>query len=77
MNKTIRKRINELMEGLQSIRDEIEMIADQEQEKYDNLPESLQSSERGETLESVIESLQSGMGSIDEAIEYFEEAISY
>lgn len=77
MNKTIRKRINELIEGLQSIRNEIEMIAEEEQEKFDNLPEGIQATERGENLEAAAEALQSGMDSIDEAIEYFQEAIAY
>ena len=77
MNKVIRKRINEIMENLQSLRDEIEMIADEEQEKFNNLPEGLQATERGEAFEGAIESLQSSMEEIDEAIEYLQEAIAY
>ena len=48
-------------ERLRKARDEIEAIKDEEQEAYDNLPESLQDGEQGEKMDENI-------GDLDEAI---------
>ena len=43
----------------------MEAIRDEEEEKYDNLPEGLQESEMGETLQEVYDKLDSIAGSLD------------
>ena len=48
MNKARRKQLSEIQEKLAELKDMIETVLDEEQEAYDNLPESLQESERGE-----------------------------
>ena len=45
MNKTRRKVIDKLMERIEDLRSDVEMILDEEQEAFDNIPESLQESE--------------------------------
>lgn len=50
MNKIGRKQIEAIINQLESLRDEIETLKDEEQEKYDNLPDSLQDSERGRNV---------------------------
>lgn len=42
MNSERRKRLAKICEQLEEIQVEIQAIADEEQECYDNLPESLQ-----------------------------------
>lgn len=69
MNKEQRKRLAELYEQLSSVLDEVESIKDDEECKYDNLPESLQDSEKGEQL-------QEGIDALDEVYSYLSDAQS-
>lgn len=57
MNNTRRKAIQAIMNKLEEIMEEIECIKDEEQEAFDNLPESIQTSERGEAMESAVYNL--------------------
>lgn len=51
MNATRRKELNKLIEQLEDIKSQIENLQQEEQDAYDNLPESLQDSERGERIQ--------------------------
>jgi len=62
MNATRRKTLNQVLDALETTRIELATLRDQEQECFDNLPESLQSAERGERMEECI-------GELDELIE--------
>ena len=73
MNKLRRKSLAEIvskLEELDSLREEIkEMlqgVIDEEQEAYDSMPESLQGSERGETMQEGIDSMQGVYEALDE-----------
>lgn len=68
MNKIGRKQIEAIINKIESLRDEIETLKDEEQEKYDNLPDSLQDSERGETLTNNVDNMETAYDSLDEAI---------
>lgn len=50
MNKQRRNRIAEALELISQARDILEEVKDEEQESYENLPESLQYGERGEQM---------------------------
>ena len=72
MNKLKRKSLAEIvskLEELDSLREEIkEMlqgVIDEEQEDLDNLPESLQYSEKGETMQEYIDSMQGVYDDLD------------
>lgn len=52
----------------------VEASLDEEQEKYDNMPESLQSGERGERLQEAIDALTAANEDLDEAISVLEQA---
>ena len=54
---------------------EIEEIKDEEQEAYDNLPESLQDGEKGEKMTDAVDNLDSAYSSLEDAIGYLDEAI--
>ncbi len=47
---------------------------DEEQEAFDNLPESLQETERGEKMSNAIEQMDYAISSIEDAIDNIEEA---
>ena len=73
MNAKTRKEIEKLTESLDEIMCAIENIQSEEEEKFNNLPEGIQDSERGEEFRSAIENLESAASSIEEAIDYLNE----
>ena len=62
--------INELIEKFEEIKaeaiDQLSEIRDEEQEAYDNLPESLQESERGENMQNCIDALEYFMSDLED-----------
>ena len=75
MNATRRKRIQEAIEQLDELKTIIEELHDEEQEAYDNLPESFQESERGEAMDAVADNLDSAMSSMEEVLDSLNAAI--
>lgn len=75
MNKQRRKEIEEITAQMQDLRDRLEAVMDEEQDSYDNLPESFRNGERGEAMYDAIDNLSSALGSIDEALDYAQSAI--
>ncbi len=75
MNAQRRKWINSVWDKLDELKSEIESIMEEEQEAYDNLPESIQDGERGEKMQEAIDNLSNSMDSIDEAISYLESSV--
>ena len=61
--------INELIEKFEEIKaeaiDQLSEIRDEEQDAYDNLPESLQESERGENMQNCIDALEYFMSDLE------------
>ena len=58
MNKQRRKEIAKAIDLIEQAREILEAVLDEEQEAFDNMPESLQSSERGETMEEYISTIE-------------------
>lgn len=75
MNKDRRKRIQNIIDRLTDLETEIEKIQDEEQEAYDNLPESLQECEKGERMSDAIDSLDHAFCSVGDTISYLDEVI--
>lgn len=59
MNDDRRKRIDEAMEHISAAREILDTVIAEEQEAFDNLPEGLQNSERGQKMEETADSLYS------------------
>lgn len=74
MNKLRRKQLSEIQTKLCELRDMIDTVISEEQEAYDNLPESLQEGERGEAMQTAIDAMESAMESCEEAESSLEEA---
>lgn len=72
MNAKVRNEIAKHIVSLNEIKDKVESIMENEQEKYDNMPEGLQDSERADEMLDVIDNLDSAVSSIEEAVEYLE-----
>lgn len=75
MNAIRRKEVKMLIESLTINREVLEGLQSEEQEAYDNLPESLQESERGERMSEIIGNFESALSSLDELIEYLESTL--
>lgn len=57
MNAMRRKHLARAIQMIYDAQEIIEMVKDEEQESYDNLPEGIQDSERGETMYENIDTL--------------------
>ena len=73
MNKNRRNAISDIYDKLIDIQSNLECIRDEEQEAFDNLPESIQYSERGERMEEYISSLEEALDYVDYAVESLDE----
>ena len=73
MNKQRRKAVGDSYDKLIDIQSDLECIRDEEQEAVDNLPESIQYSERGERMEEYISSLEEALDNVGYAVESLEE----
>lgn len=65
MNKVRRKELARVVDLLDRARDLLETIRDEEQEAFDNLPESIQCSERGEAMEDYISTMEEMLDYLD------------
>lgn len=75
MNMQRRKRIEKVGRQLEELLEEINAIQEEEQEAYDNTPESLQESERGIKMWNAIENLDYVADGLEDVIETLAEAM--
>lgn len=74
MNQERRKRLEEAAAKLAEAREIIEAVRDEEQDAFDNMPESLQGGERGEKMEHAASLLDDLAGDLETSIETLNEA---
>ena len=74
MNKARRKAIAEVRDILESATSNLEVIRDEEQESFDNLPDGIQESERGEKMSECIEYLEEAIENLGEASDNLDES---
>jgi prefoldin subunit 5 len=67
VNAERRKRIADCIAKLADIHNEIEQLATDEQDALDNLPESLQASERGDAMQEAVDALEQAASEVDDA----------
>lgn len=60
--------IQACIDDIRSAYADLEMVKDEEQEAYDNLPESLQWGERGDMMQEAIDALDDILSTIDDAL---------
>lgn len=85
MNQKDRKQASALLSKLEDLRcqaeaiaEELRTLAETEQDKYDNMPEGLQYSEKGEAMQAAADALASAAdsaeyGQLGDAIDYLGE----
>lgn len=75
MNKARRKELDRAADMLREAYSIIESCRDDEEDAYDNLPESFQDGERGEEMQEYIDVMDEAMDKIDDAANAIEEII--
>lgn len=65
MNKTRRKEIARALAMLGDAREILDSIASEERDAFEAMPESLQSSERGQSMESAAETIEQARDNIE------------
>lgn len=73
MNKDRRKHIAEIVANLETVKEtlsglasDIETIREEEQEYFDNMPESFQMGEKGQAAEAAIDALDSAHSDLED-----------
>ena len=69
MNKQRRKIISVCTLQIEQIKSTLEDVKMDEEFAFDNMPENLQGSERGEEMEEAIDCLEGAINTLDDAIE--------
>lgn len=75
MNNTRREQLREIQTELRAIYERLDILCDEEQAAYDNTPESLQESERGEKAQEAIDTMESVRDQILESADEIDEII--
>lgn len=75
MTNSRKKELREMLHKVDvtELRDLLQELVEEEQERYDNLPESKQEGEWGERLEGNIEAMQNLIDSLEEVSSYVDE----
>lgn len=75
MNNQGRNRLQKVIDQLEELKQEVSSICEEEQEAYDNMPESLQDGERGSQMYENISTLEDQESNFDDLIESLQEVV--
>jgi hypothetical protein len=76
MNATRRGKINEAITAIEHLIADLTEIRDDEQEAFENLPESLQNGDRGDAMQNSVSQLEDAIERLEGANEALEDAKS-
>lgn len=74
MNNTRRKQIAKVIDALEGIREDIDSIHAEEEEAFDNMPESLEGTDRYDAMADAVSNLEDAVDLVEELIEALENA---
>lgn len=66
MNAQRRKKIQKVLDLVTEARSLLEEALEEEQDAFDNMPESLQATDRGEAMEEYISTMEDAVSSLEE-----------
>lgn len=75
MNKQRRKWLEDIIGKLEEQKDELYNLQQEEQEAYDNMPESLQESDRGQEIYETSTCLEDEFDSLENVIQNLQEIL--
>lgn len=76
MNKQNRKELRGAIDLINKAVEIISAVKEEEEEKYYNLPDGLQESEKGEAFQENINTLDDAISDIEGIVEYIDEIIN-
>ncbi len=76
MNNTIREALKKHQSTLEDIKSALEGFQQEEQDKFDNLPEGLQNGEKGELLQNAATALEESCEELQAAVDALDNAIA-
>lgn len=76
MNKERRKQIQDVLDRLDGVMAEIETIASEERDYYDNMPENMKSGDKEQAASDAADALDQARDSVESAIDDMNNAIS-
>lgn len=74
MNAERREKLDLQIAPLEAVKSTLEDLRDQEQEAFDNMPGSLQNGEKGEKAQEAVNTMDSAISHIEDAISDIETA---
>lgn len=74
MNNIRRKQIAKVIDALEWIREDIDSIHAEEEEAFDNMPESLEGTDRYDAMADAVSNLEDAVDLVEELIEALENA---
>lgn len=75
MNKSRRKELSRIAEELENLREDLDAVASEERDAYENLPESLQESDRGTAMEEAADELDDICSELDDLRQRIESVV--
>lgn len=75
MNNVRRKQLQTIIDMIETIKSSLEEVREAEDDAFNNLPESIQYSERGEKMETATYNMDDAIGDLETAIDYLNEAM--
>lgn len=69
MNKERRIKIIKIIQDIENIKSDLQDVLNDEEFAFDNMPENLQSSMRGEESEEAIENMSEAVVALEEALD--------
>lgn len=76
MNRERRIKITETLELLSTVIEQVQECLDEEQEYYDNMPDSFKDTEKGQLAEAAINNLEEALNALQEAQGNLEESLN-
>lgn len=73
---TVGELLPDIPDDIEAAKSKLEEILEEEQEYFDNMPESFQGGDKGDTAQATIDALQEAIDSLDQAAEAVNNAIS-
>jgi ABC-type transporter Mla subunit MlaD len=68
MNKERRTQIEEILNELGNLKDQVDALASDEQDAFDSMPEGLQNSDRGQSMEASADALDEAGALLSEVL---------
>ena len=74
MNADRRKTLTAIEAQITNLRDRLDELMNEEQDAFDNMPESLADGERGQAMEEAIQAMEEALSSLEDACSSIQEA---